>query len=216
MSRRKDIRKFYYDMEPTYREMAEKGIKNWPIESEESRKFMLKWAKEEKFAPGAKILELGCGSGDLAFALASHEDVTVEACDLAESAINICGERECPSNLTFFIGNAMTHRGFPNPPYDWIIADQFFQGIIGGDRVFFLKRVRENLKKDGKVVISTMLGIPDSLKHDVNLQTRVNSDNTRYFAELDQFASELAKSQMKAIRHIKVDKNYRIFFLVRI
>ncbi|MCK5744226.1 MAG: hypothetical protein KAH30_05760, partial [Caldisericia bacterium] len=59
-------------------------------------------------------------------------------------------------------------------------------------------------------------GIPESLSHDVNLQTRVNSDNTRYFAELEQFAAELQKSQLKAIRHIKVDENYRIFFLIRI
>ncbi len=216
MSRRKDIRKFYYDMEPTYRRLEEKGEKCWPVESKESRRFLLKWAKENKFEPGAKILEIGCGSGDIALALATQKDITVEACDFAESAVNLCREKKCPENLTFFIGNAMTHRGFPNPPYDWIIADQFLQGIIGGDRVFFLKRIRENLKRDGRVVITTMLGIPESLSHDVNLQTRVNSDNTRYFAELDQFAAELQKSQLKAIRHIKVDENYRIFFLIRI
>jgi len=216
VAKRGDVRKFYYDMEPTYKRLVAKGIEGWPVESKKTRTFILKWAKEHKFKPDSKILEVGCGSGEIALALASHKDVHVEACDFAETAIGFCNEIKCPENLTFFQGNAMTHRGFPNPPYDWIIADQFLQGIIGGDRVFFLKRMRENLKINGKVLLSTMLGVPDTIKNKINLETRVNSNNTRYYADLSQFADELKKSRMKAVKHIKVNEYYRIFFLVRV
>jgi len=185
------------------------------MESEATFKYLVKWAASQKFDSGTRVLEIGCGGGELAFELAKR-DIIVEACDFSETAIRLCNAKNPPENLTFFVGNAMTHRGFPNPPYDWIIANQFLQGIIGGDRVFFLKRVRENLKPNGKVLISTLLGIPDSLKDDVNPQTRVNSTNTLYFAELDQFAAELSQAELKAVRHIKVDENYRIFVLAKI
>ena len=216
VAKRGDVRKFYYDMEPTYKKLFGKGVKAWPVESKKSRSYILRWAKKHKFKPDSKILEVGCGSGEIAFVIATHHDIQVEACDFSETVLSICHERKCPENLTFFHGNAMTHRGFPNPPYDWIIADQFLQGIIGGDRVFFLKRIRENLKPEGKVLLSTLLGIPDSIKDSINPETRVNSDNTRYYADLNQFAEELKKSRLKAVKHIKVDKNYRIFFLVRV
>lgn len=216
VAKRGDVRKFYYDMEPTYKKLIAKGAKGWPVESKKSHAFILKWAKDHHFRPGSKILEVGCGSGEIAFELATHNDVCVEACDFSESVLDMCLKKKCPENLTFFHGNAMTHRGFPNPPYDWIIADQFLQGIIGGDRVFFLKRIRENLKPDGKVLLSTLLGIPDAIKDTINFETRVNSDNTRYYADLNQFADELKKSRLKAVKHIKVDENYRIFFLVRV
>ncbi len=202
-------------MEPTYRELESRGEVTWPMESEATFKYLVKWAASQKFDSGTRVLEIGCGGGELAFELAKR-DIIVEACDFSETAIRLCNAKNPPENLTFFVGNAMTHRGFPNPPYDWIIANQFLQGIIGGDRVFFLKRVRENLKPNGKVLISTLLGIPDSLKDDVNPQTRVNSTNTLYFAELDQFAAELSQAELKAVRHIKVDENYRIFVLAKI
>jgi len=215
MTKRRDIRRYYYDMEPVYQKVEQDGGLGWPVESAGCLQFLIKWTKEEIFRPGVRLLEIGCGGGELALIISKRDSLIVEACDFSETAIKICQKKDPPQNLTFFVANAMTHRGFPNPPYDYIIANQFFQGIIGGDRLFFLKRVRENLSHDGVAIISTMLGIPSSMQNEFNPVTRVNSGNTIFFADMAMFADELSKSHLKAIRHIKVDEHYKIFFLVK-
>lgn len=214
MSRRKDIRKYYYDMEPVYQKILAEGGMGWPQESQQTFIFMLHWARTGEFHHHQKILEIGCGGGELALELA-RRNVTVEACDLSETAVKLCRSKNPPENLSFFVGNAMTHRGFPNPPYDFIIANQLLQNIIGGDRVFLLKRLRENLTPDGVAVIATMLGIPEEYVEDVNPKTHVNSDNTKYFATLDMFAQEITEARFKPIRHVKINENYRVFFLIK-
>lgn len=214
MSRRKDIRKYYYDMEPVYQKILAEGGAGWPMESQQTFIFLLHWARTNEFRSGQNILEIGCGGGELAIELAKR-NVTVEACDLSETAVKLCKTKSPPDNLNFFVGNAMTHRGFPNPPYDYIIANQLLQNIIGGDRVFLLKRLRENLAPDGIAVIATMLGIPEELVEDVNAKTRVNSENTKYFADLDMFAREITEAKFKPVRHVKINEYYRVFFLVK-
>ncbi len=214
MAKRKDIRKYYYDMEPAWAKIEAEGKVGWPLESRACFTFLVLWSRKEAFKQKARVLEVGCGGGELALEIAKR-DILVDACDFSESAIRICSKKSPPQNLNFIVGNAMTHKGFPNPPYDYIIANQFLQGIIGGDRVFFLKRARENLAKDGVIIVSTLLGIPEYLVQDVNEDTRVNSANTQYFADLDMFADELAQAGLKVTRHVLVEGDYRIFFLAR-
>lgn len=214
MSRRKDIRKFYYDMEPVYQKILAEGGMGWPQESQQTFIFLLHWARTHDFRAGQNILEIGCGGGELAMELAKR-NVTVEACDLSETAVKLCKSKNPPPNLNFFVGNVMTHRGFPNPPYDYIIANQLLQNIIGGDRVFLLKRLRENLAPDGVAIIATLLGIPAELADDVNPKTRVNTENTKYYADLEMFASEISEARFKPIRHVKITENYRVFFLIK-
>ena len=186
----------------------------WPQESQQTFIFLLHWARTHDFRAGQNILEIGCGGGELAMELAKR-NVTVEACDLSETAVKLCKSKNPPPNLTFFVGNVMTHRGFPNPPYDYVIANQLLQNIIGGDRVFLLKRLRENLAPDGVAIIATLLGIPAELAEDVNPKTRVNTENTKFYADLDMFASEISEARFKPIRHVKITENYRVFFLIK-
>lgn len=215
VARKKDQKRYYYDHEPYYAKICCEGGTGWPIESEVSQRFLLKWAREQDFPEYATILEIGCGGGELAIELAKR-GIKIEACDLSETAIKICQSKNHPENLTFFVANAMTHKGYPNPPYDWIITNQVLQNIIGGDRVFLLKRMRENLTTTGTIVVATMLGVPEKYRDEFNPVTFVNKANTRFFADLHMFAKEIAEARLKATRHIKIDDHYRIFFLERL
>ncbi len=95
--------------------------------------------------PGARVLDLGCGTGDLLHLLAGAKDARVQGIELDEKAIYECvkkGLSVCQSDIE----SGLTE--YPDGSFDYVILNQSLQEI---KKVSFL--LREALRVGEKVIV---------------------------------------------------------------
>jgi 2-polyprenyl-3-methyl-5-hydroxy-6-metoxy-1,4-benzoquinol methylase len=106
--------------------------------------------------PGLRILDIGCGRGELCYALAqSGADVT--GIDYSADAINIARETflddDVKGSLSFFCGDVAT---FPfKDKFDVIIATDFVEHVETPVLEKILERCAERLDQNGRLVLHT-------------------------------------------------------------
>jgi len=94
---------------------------------------------------GAKILDLGCGDGDLMFLLAKEKGVKAQGIELDESAIYKCVEK----GLSVFhsdIDSGLIE--YPDKSFDYVILNQSMQQVKKADFV-----IKEALRVGSKVIV---------------------------------------------------------------
>lgn len=114
-----------------------------------------------------KVLEIGTGTGLVAFAIANHVGEIV-AIDSAPEMISVAKNKSAAkgiSNITFQMGDA-TGTGFPANHFDVVIASNVFQLLEHPEKA--LGEVRRVLKNSGKAILPTYC-------HGQNLKTRMIS-----------------------------------------
>ena len=95
--------------------------------------------------PGARVLDLGCGTGDLLHIVAQDKDARVQGIELDENAIYECVKRGlsvCQSDIESGLAE------YPDGSFDYVILNQSLQEIR---KVFFL--LREALRVGRRVIV---------------------------------------------------------------
>lgn len=95
--------------------------------------------------PGARVLDLGCGTGDLLDLLAREKDARVQGIELDERAIYECvrkGLSVCQSDIESGLAE------YPDRSFDYVILNQSLQEI---KKVSFL--LREALRVGEKIIV---------------------------------------------------------------
>ena len=95
--------------------------------------------------PGSRVLDLGCGTGDLLHLLARDKDARVQGIELDENAIYECvrkGLSVCQSDIESGLAE------YPDGSFDYVILNQSLQEIR---KVFFL--LREALRVGNRVIV---------------------------------------------------------------
>lgn len=95
--------------------------------------------------PGAKVLDLGCGNGELLFLLAREKNAKVQGIELDEGAIYKCVEK----GLSVFhsdIDSGLTE--YPDKSFDYVILNQTLQQVKKIDFV-----LQEALRVGKKVIV---------------------------------------------------------------
>lgn len=95
--------------------------------------------------PGAKVLDLGCGTGDLLFLLANEKNALVQGIELDEKAIYKCVEK----GLSVFHGDIDTGLSeYPDKSFDYVILNQSLQQVKKIDFV-----LKEALRIGNQVIV---------------------------------------------------------------
>jgi len=98
----------------------------------------------ERIKPGERVLDLGCGDGDVAYALAARAGAIVTGIDLVEARIREARIRFAHPGLTFEVGDAT--RDIPDVPVDVVVASNVLEHIER--RVEFLRTVQGRARPD--------------------------------------------------------------------
>ena len=108
--------------------------------------------------PGARVLDLGCGTGDLLFLLAKEKRARVEGIELDDAKIFKCVEK----------GLSVTHGDiesglaeYPDKAFDYVILNQSMQEVKRADLV-----ISEALRVGKKVIV----GFPNFAHYESRLQ----------------------------------------------
>lgn len=95
--------------------------------------------------PGARVLDLGCGTGDLMVYLEKEKKAKVQGIELDEAAIYKCVEKGL-SVIHSDIDTGLA--GYPDRSFDYAVLNQSLQEVKMIDRV-----IHEALRVAGKVIV---------------------------------------------------------------
>ncbi|MCF7871049.1 MAG: methionine biosynthesis protein MetW [Candidatus Omnitrophica bacterium] len=95
--------------------------------------------------PNSRVLDLGCGDGELLSFLVKEKKVKAQGIELNEAAIYKCVEK----GLSVFHGNIETGlSGYPDNAFDYVILNQSMQEVKNPERV-----LEESLRIGKKVIV---------------------------------------------------------------
>ncbi|KAF9440266.1 S-adenosyl-L-methionine-dependent methyltransferase, partial [Macrolepiota fuliginosa MF-IS2] len=108
-------------------------------------------------APGASVLELGCGPGVVyTQQLANHElGLKVTAVDISASQIALARERLPESDRVEFVHADMTKLGYPEGRFDAIVALYSFFHLPGAEQGPMVRMMVSWLKPGGVLLLNT-------------------------------------------------------------
>jgi methionine biosynthesis protein MetW len=95
--------------------------------------------------PGSRVLDLGCGEGDLLYLLAREKHVIAQGIEMDDKAIQECVKK----GLSVFHDDIMSGlREYPDYSFDFVILNQSMEEVKNVDMV-----IREALRIGEKVIV---------------------------------------------------------------
>jgi len=181
-------RKTYYDAEPWYQR---EKTRDWYQQMETSN-VAFKRKLAELITAESIITEVACGGGWLAEFIATLRPKAYRGFDFAGTAAkNASARLKHVENFHFFEGDALSPASY-SPDANLVVSHQFLHCLVGNDRFRWMALVRESLEHNGgSFLLSSMIGLPDSLRGEVNEETKINRPGNRYYAEDEEIQSEL-------------------------
>ena len=192
-----------------YRQRREQGAEGWDDRPEclaEHRKELEFVLSSDLFKSESRVLELGCGAGEIAIWLA-EQGHHVTGIDIAPTAIEWAKEKAEGKGLpvSFEVGDVCSLEEFSGDEFDVLIDGHCLHCIIGEDRRRFLCSAHRVLKPGGLCYIAHMVGdlvFEESETRRFDLQTRIYSVGEvayRYVPEPQDLLEEILKAGFEII-----------------
>ncbi len=145
----------------------------------------------ERIQQGDKVLDLGCGRGELAADIAERAGGDVLAIDMNAESIAVARSRYDQPGLEFAVGEAFSD--LPRRAFDVVVLSNVLEHLPG--RPAFLRRIIETIRP-GRILIRVPLFERDwrvPLKKELGVEWRLDpTHETEYTVE--SFSSELAEA----------------------
>ena len=199
----------YIAHDSQYKRFKAEGMNGWNDDEtwQAWRTEILALIASDGFPKSGKVLELGCGAGDVAL-LFAEKGYQVHGIDIAPSAIEWAREKSLKANIRaeFEIGDVTKLGRGEDGYFDIVIDGHCLHCIIGDDRAEMLKEAYRVLRPGGVFYVSSMCGDPkepEVLKnYDPESRCMVYSGVAgRYFGRAEDIIKEIEKAGFKIKRH---------------
>ncbi len=199
----------YIGHDSQYKRFKAEGMNGWNDEEtwQAWKTEILALIASDGFPKSGKVLELGCGAGDVAL-LFAEKGYQVSGIDIAPTAIEWAREKAIRAGLRaeFEVGDVTNLGRWENGTFDIVVDGHCLHCIIGKDRSEVLKETYRVLKPGGIFYVSTMCGEPkepEVLKnYDPESRCMVYSGVAgRYFGRAEDIIKEIEKAGFKIRRH---------------
>ena len=184
-------RREYYDAEPWYqREKKQDWYQQMELTNQTVKDLL-----QQMIQPDFQILEVACGGGWLSEFILKQKITKYTGFDFAETAVSNAKSRlQKFKNWNVLQADALSPKIY-DCNVDLIIAHQFLHCLIGEDRHTWMKLCHNTLKRNtGYLLLSSMIGLPESHADFVDLQTKINKPRNRYYAEDEEIQNELEQA----------------------
>lgn len=149
---------------------------------------------------GERVLDVGCGQGTVAHAVAERSGAQATGIDMDEKKITSARQNFSHPNVTYILGDVLEY--LPDEPFDVVILSNVLEHLP--ERPEFLRRVIANVKPS-RVLIRVPLFERDwrvPLKKELGLEWRL--DPTHYTEyTLESFADDMAQAGLESV-HLEV------------
>jgi ubiquinone/menaquinone biosynthesis C-methylase UbiE len=197
MSRK--IESHYLGHDIVYQRYKQAGRPGWADEKTLAENIYQLSRLIERLAPvpGSRILELGCGAGNLAIELA-RRGFSVTGVDISPTAIDWAKEKAASvlHRPDFIVGDVLKLPVVYDDFFDYVLDGYCFHCIIGGDRKVFLENAFRVLRAHGILHIATMCNgyRASELREKYDEQSRYmifDGIASRYFGDADSILAEI-------------------------
>ena len=152
----------YIGHDSVYQRLKAEGAFGWTSESDQTQVVqprILQAIARLALAPGSRILDLGCGTGDIAIWLASL-GYTAYGIDIAPSAIAWAREKAHSQavEVEFTVGSVVELSPYPNGFFHLVVDGRCLHCIIGPDRARTLASIYRVLQPGGGFLLQSMCG----------------------------------------------------------
>ncbi|MBI4544336.1 MAG: methyltransferase domain-containing protein [Gemmatimonadetes bacterium] len=153
-----------------------------------------------RVAAGERVLDIGCGLGAVAYALAEQSGAEVVGIDINPANIAEGRQRHAHARIEYCVGDALTE--LPDGCFDVVVLSNVLEHLA--QRQSFLRRVVEHVRPSRLLIRVPLLErdwrVP--LKQELGVEWRLDPDHkTEYTVE--SFAQEMAAAGLR-IRHQEV------------
>ena len=120
---------------------------------DEVGKIMSKFVQSHGLSSGMKVLDFGCGSGRLAYALSKDIDLhSYVGIDIVKDLLRYAG-RKCPSNYKFLINNSLSIQ-LKDSNFDFAFGFSIFTHLLQTEIMLYSQQIFDLLRPGGTFIYS--------------------------------------------------------------
>lgn len=199
----------YIAHDSQYKRFKAEGMNGWNDDEtwQAWRTEILALIASDGFPKSGKVLELGCGAGDVAL-LFAEKGYQVHGIDIAPTAIEWAKEKANQAGITadFVVGDVTNLGRWEDAAFDIVIDGHCLHCIIGDDRAEMLKEAYRVLRPGGSFYVSSMCGDPKEPEvlsmYDPESRCTIHGGIAgRYFGLPEDVIKEIEKAGFKVKRH---------------
>jgi len=149
----------------------------------------------DRIGAGDRVLDVGCGNGTLAAAVAKATGATVVGFDISPKSIAFARERYDLPNLSFTVADANSF--LPTGPFDVVILSNVLEHVI--ERVELLRKVQTALCD--RLLIRVPMFDRDwriPVRKDLGVDWRLDDDHKTEYTQ-ESFYAELSQAGLEAV-----------------
>jgi ubiquinone/menaquinone biosynthesis C-methylase UbiE len=192
----------YISHDSVYQRLKADGAYGWTSEEDHTqvvRPRILQAIEQLSIPSGSRILDLGCGTGDIAIWL-GLEGFEAYGIDIAPSAIAWAKEKAQAqqSQVQFTVGSVLDLAAYPDNFFHLVVDGRCLHCIIGPDRAATLANVHRVLPSEGGFLVQSMCGevmeeSPMKAFFDPTSRCTINREGiaTRYIGAAEDILEEL-------------------------